>query len=317
MNFDQVRKELVRNELRRLKLPLRGTVTDLAARLESHYQLQAAAHNVTLAQCDRCDGQSDAELPACPFCGDSEPVQAPSKEIVVHEVDAPASPLDEVVAELRECAQRHWSNVYRTGVLLRRIRDEELWKERRTPDGRLAYNGYLGFVEDVIGMKAANVTRVIKVVENYSQEEVGKWGIARLSVSTRLPVENRQAFLERTAEVPTRQLAAEATRERDPQADHPATTGPPVIAKVHTGLVTAPLWRRRGRASRVGVPEAPAISLEQRPWAQVQVGEDLWVHANVKRSLDDEGRLVLVLDVRKGRPIGSDNRVIDVEADGG
>jgi hypothetical protein len=296
--YNKISNDLVTRYLRLYKQPYQGSKPDKATRLETYFQVQAARRTIRLSLCDICDAHSDSELPTCAFCGDAAPVKDPGEIIVLPARRAPQN-LDEAIQELHECAQRHWGNVYRAGELLKQIRDQQLWRERIDERGKEVYGGYLEFVAEEVGIRSAYATRLVRIVENFSEEDVAKWGISRLSFAARLPENDREKFIKETAHIPTKNLPA-VVKSKKLMDDFPEMSGKSVIAKVPIGRTLAKLYVKGGRLSRVGIPEEPAKSIEQRPFTMVRLPDDLWIRIDIKRAPDGSGDLVAAVQFRQG-----------------
>jgi hypothetical protein len=304
---------LVTQHLRQYKQSTHGGRIERAQRLETYFQVQSARNTIKLSHCDICDGLSDSTLSACPYCGDAAPVEGHAQpgEITVRPA-ASLSPLDQVLDELKACARTCLLNLYRTGELLKRIRDQQLWKQRRNDQGRPVYRGYLDFVAAEVGFQAAYATRLIRIVENFSQEDLEQYGVSRLNVAASLPADERQAFVEETRSLPTKDLPA-AARRRTGMEEFPEMTGKTIMCKLPIGRVLARLYARPTPRSRVGVPEEPAKSLQQRPFTMVRLPNDLWLRIDIKRAPDQSGDLVAGVQLRQGKPIDQEGRTEDAD----
>jgi hypothetical protein len=81
-------------------------------------------------------------------------------------------------------------------------------------------------------------------------------------------------------------------------------TGKESVVKLPMGRVLARLYAKPDKTDRVGVPKALALSLEQRPWTQVRLGDsDVWLRMEIKRALDETGSLVASFTLRRGTPM--------------
>lgn len=297
------------------KLQPRGTLLDRAISLESHFEVLKAGNRIEqLAQCDQCEGKSDARLPACPFCGDGAPVEAAeTKEITVTPVE-PATELDKVLEELAQCARVHRSNIYRTGCLLRRIRDEELWQQRVDGEGKQLYSGYLEFVKVEVKIKRAWASRLVSLVEQFSEQQFEEWGATRLYLSSKLPVDERQKALEAGKGQSTREFE-ETVRDRSrssqgnpwPKLESTQKS----MQSVPLGRVTTRLYARPTKEGPVNAPTEEAQGIEQQPFGMVQITENLWARITIKRSVDGTGVLVAGFELRTGSLVDSDGKRIE------
>jgi hypothetical protein len=318
LRVDLAARDLVDRYLRYYKLNPLGSLAERCLRLQARFQAMAAARQVQLSACDRCGGQSDAALPACPFCGEgglvgasipaSDGAVAPALAAPAVVADAeggtPAERLARCMAELARCARAHRANLYTVGRLLRQIRDEELWRHRFDGRGQPLYTGYLAFVEAEVHVHRQQATKLIRCVEEFTAEQFEAWGASRLYFSLQLPEAERGRFLEQTRAVPCAQLVAEAARRRQP----PDPAGPwarmpqgkRVVAAVPLGQVVARLYARPTRNYPVGVVTRDAVSLEDDPWTQVQITDDLWLRITLRRVADETGALAVGVEVRQG-----------------
>jgi hypothetical protein len=296
---------------RRYNVSAQGSVVERADRLQAHFEVLQARGHVEIVRCDRCEGRSDRALPLCPFCGCTEPVI--EKTATTVEPEAPAAEstelapvptgaiadLDLAVQELRGCVRFAVKNAYRMGQLLRRIRDEGLWQLRVDDDGLPKYHGFHQFVGLEIGVKHAYTNRLISVCEVFSEQDIEKFGITRLSVALRLTESERHKWLEDTQQLPARgPELAQAARKPSGATGFPEMNGRRVVARVPVGRVVVPMYQRPTVPTRVGAPTEMAQSFDQDPWTRIQLDKDLHLAISLKRART--GQIKAVVEIREG-----------------
>jgi len=324
--MERVHRDTVDRYLRYYKLNPQGGLAERCMRLQTRFNILAEGHEIQLAGCDSCGGQSDAALPVCPFCGeggligpesDAPDLPPNARDIVTTAISVstvegstPVERLDRCMSELAVCAKVHRSNLYRVGCLLRQIRDEELWRHRFDGRGLPLYAGYSAFIETEVHIARPQAVKLIRCVEEFSPEEFERWGASRLYFSLRLPEKERTKFLEQTSGVPVAQLAEEAasqqTRKREKEVND---SGPfprmpkskRVVQAIPLGHVIARMYARPPRNHPVGVVTRDAVSLQDEPWTQIQITDDLWARLTIRQLTDGTGALAIGFELRQGK----------------
>jgi hypothetical protein len=79
--------------------------------------------------------------------------------------------------------------------------------------------------------------------------------------------------------------------------------GKRVVCAVPLGQVVARMYARPTRNYPVGVATRDAVSLDDDPWTQVQITDDLWVRITIRRVADETGALAAGVELRSGERI--------------
>lgn len=214
--------------------------------------------------------------------------------------------LDRAIREIRGFARRSAEAVYNLGGALKRLRDEELWTlriDKQTGKGK--YQGFYDFCRAEIDISESYIRRLILINEQYSLKDLKKWGVARLTVSTRLPEYKRKDFLKRSKYVPA--CSKEFTKlARQVQQEEPEKTiskhfesPPEVTIPLPIGIQAQPMWVRPRTQVPAGEQKKEATSMMDEPWAKFKLGSD--VIAYVRLARNDRGGITAMLEIRHGK----------------
>jgi hypothetical protein len=233
-NLDRVTEHLVQ-----LGLNTHGNLKERSDRLEAFYQEQHSARGIELAICDGCDRHSDGALHACPFCGDSEPVQPYPDGII------PTTPtkmkyslykvghLDDAVESIRQSVKVAQSKVYEAAKTLQLIKEEQLWRFRLDEHGKLKYKDFYAFTRAELGISKSYACRIIRVVSEYNPSDIKRFGVNRLDVSLRLPEKRRPKFLNEAERISaTGPELADLARQMNEQDETPGRPNAETVGNV-------------------------------------------------------------------------------------
>jgi hypothetical protein len=243
-----------------------------------------------LADCSTCGGESDVNLPKCPFCGDGEivegkagaaatlkakaadkakpvtkPVTKPTKKLVlvtpesVVEVVASALvELDRAVANIDRFKMEAVKNIWALGREIAIIIAGDLWKQRRDDDGTLRHRTFKSFAEHEIGMSAAYAYKLAHISETFTEQEVAAVGTKKLGLMLQLPKPMQDKLI---ADAMGGASSAEIQERAKPAK--------PVSDKVSIisvdARVTLPLFARSTKKDKA---PRPAMNMTDDPWAE-------------------------------------------------
>ncbi|MCP4674318.1 MAG: hypothetical protein GY854_02130 [Deltaproteobacteria bacterium] len=332
MKYDKVKPDLVIRYLKQYDLPLFGDLEEQVRRLTHYFETEYG--KPTIAQCDDCDGLSNAYLDECPFCGNNDPVSdgvddSDSDEALgvaptVESETLPAIPdqpsnnltsedLDTAVRTIRNCITQAVHNIYTIGRVLKRVKVLDLWKLRTNARGEPIYGSFGEFCEQEVGVTPNRARKLMAISENYTADQISEFGLTRLGVSLSLPKARRGEFLDKAAVLPAnnrdlRQLARGMTgmgepEESDDTSDAPSSTPQPhfehtMPIDVPLGLHVLDMWRRPTRPGRVGTTTLPARNITDLPWTKLKISDDLILH--IRLISDPVGDIKVAVEFRQG-----------------
>lgn len=82
------------------------------------------------------------------------------------------------------------------GRVLREIKKGNLWMGRKGPEGERRYSSFENFVRAEVALSYAMVQKLVRLVEQYSDDEIAKYGVSKLLIVLRQPNESRKEMLE-------------------------------------------------------------------------------------------------------------------------
>ena len=237
---------------------------------------------------------AEAPEPAPDETAPSEPQGEPGE---VAEPGAEIAPpnLDELVGKIRRCGRLAAGQLYTIGSTLKTIRDLELWKNRRNTDGSQQHAGFYAFVEAEVGFKHAYASRLIRVANAFSLQQIEEYGITRLAVALRLPDDQkRRQFLGKAKATPARgpSLSRLAQQVNTGQADTLHQVTIPIGAQV------VPMYRRPRDGEPTNTPTEPAKSIRDKPWLRLDLPGDVVLFVRLTRNT--AGDLEAIVEHRVG-----------------
>lgn len=197
---DMVKIPVVEAALRRHELAIGGTDAQKIQRLAAYYREHTP--QTRLADCTVCNGVSDMDEEACPFCGDSaveetEPEAEAQSAIVVSEGIAVvnANDLDAAVERVRVLKGKATETLWELGNEIRILYESQLWRQRLQASGEQAYAAWGAFAEAELGISNSYSYRLMDISTQFSREQVREFGPTKLAITLRVPVESREKML--------------------------------------------------------------------------------------------------------------------------
>lgn len=187
--------------------------------------------------------------------------------------------LDRALADLNRHRDAYSASIWDQGRVLAMIRDRELWRERRRPDGSEAYSGWEEFLASEVALSRPWVAMSLRLFATFDRETVERLGPSRLDVIRRAPEGDRPRLLA-TAErgATTKELLAllpESVRRKPGRA--PRENPSPEQARKRT--------RRRREL---------ALAKLVRPPPEREVAADVVARAQLSISIADVVALLVV-----------------------
>jgi len=266
-----------------------GSVEARVNKMADHQRDVTKADN--LADCSTCGGESDVNLPKCPFCGDGEiiegkagaaatlkakaadkakpatakPVMKPTKKLVlvtpdsVVEVVASALvELDRAVANIDRFKLEAVKNIWALGREIAIIIAGDLWKQRRDDDGTLRHRTFRSFAELEIGMSASYAYKLAHISETFSEAEVAAVGTKKLGVMLQLPKPMQDKLIADA-------MAGASSAEIQDRVKPPKPVSDKVSIISVDARVTLPLFARSTKKDKA---PRPAMNMTDDPWAE-------------------------------------------------
>jgi hypothetical protein len=209
--------DLVGAALARHGLNTGGTDGAKVGRLVAYYR--SATPKSRLADCSTCEGVSDVNEVACPYCGDgtveetapTRPVLPPvPKEVqvlvkvernkpktapVVIDEKITEKDLDEAVAKVQQLKAAATESLWDLGHSIRFIHERGLWKLRREKDGSPKYKSWGAFCDAALGITQVYSYKLMDVTKAYSREQLREYGPTKLYITLTVPPEARHTIL--------------------------------------------------------------------------------------------------------------------------
>ncbi len=249
----------------KLKMPPQKTAPAMAAVLKTHFKAACDADN--LSNCTNCGGDSDINLEACPYCGDSEVVGDPAAAAGVITTTAEALPaeaqvsteqLDTAVANFKAKKRHAEASIWELGVEVAAIHDGDLWKTRML-GGDPQYKTFKAFCGVELGISHTHAYSLIEVAKKFTRERVEQIGVSKLSIIVQLPADKQAAALNGAANGGksksdlAKELAASKGKDKVPET---------VTIMARAGShVKLPMTGTSSKGK-------PATSLADEPWAE-------------------------------------------------
>jgi hypothetical protein len=195
----EIKFAVVEAALKRNQLAIGGTDVQRIARLQAFYREHTPKER--LADCSVCDGISDIMEPGCPYCGDGAPdpnklVQLKPSAIVM----TPERELDTVVKRVLDLKSRTADALWELGEEIRKLYESQLWQRRTNDDGQQKYKQWATFVEAELGISNTYSYRLMDIATKFDREQVRAFGPTKLSMTLRVPDEEREKMLRAAAE---------------------------------------------------------------------------------------------------------------------
>lgn len=207
----------------KLKMPAQKTAPGMAAVLKTHFK---STPEDKISNCTNCGGDSDIDLPACPYCGDSETTTEAGDILTTAEpkpdaVEVSTVELDEAVLAFKQKKRNAEVNIWELGAEVARIHDGDLWKTRML-GADPQYKTFKMFCGVELGISHTHAYSLIEVAKKFTREQVEQIGVSKLSIIVQLPVDKQAAALNGAAGGKSKAaLAAElaASKGKDKQPD--------------------------------------------------------------------------------------------------
>jgi hypothetical protein len=227
--------------------------------------------------------------------------------------------LDKSVSTIRKLMTETATNYWHLGKELNVIHEKQLWKQRTTEDGKVAFKSFDNFVSKEIGWSAMNAYRAIDVAKEYSESDVRKFGMTKLSLVLEAPKEARAeieeglkkgaTYRETKEKVKEARAKAGTTRRETGRKKTPAGEKSEGAKKARAKAAA-----EKGKSSRMtianiegtktvrlyakGSDDKPAKKVADLPWGQMELSNDVVMQFAIVETT--AGELVLRVKVKRG-----------------
>ncbi len=273
----------------KIKAPAQKNPPALAAALKTYFQANTPSER--MSECSNCHGDSDIELKACPYCGDSEVsgegqeiVETTATDVVANEVST--EELDTAVASFKQKKRHAEASIWELGVEVARIHDGELWKTRMLgPNPQ--YRTFKAFCGAELGISHTHAYNLIEVAKKFTREQVEQLGVAKLAIIVQLPPDKQAEALKNADKASKRdleRLAAEAKGK--PKAPDQVT----IMARAGSHVkLTMQGTNTKGK---------PATELADEPWVEEEHENGIISRYAIKRE-PKTGHIKLIITRRR------------------
>lgn len=324
-----------------------ATIEDAVNALQTFFAKKAPKGG--LLECEVCGGGSTSDFDRCPFCGaidDDEEEDLPppakakangTKSLAIAGVGLHAGKadtkslrtvkeLDRRVVAIKEIQARGTRELYLLGKELHAIYTEELWRQRTSADGKVAYKSFVAFVEAEIDMHPRTAWNLMGIVQEFLPAQLEKHGPAVLRGLLAAPKEDRQHLLEKVerGELKGKRGVAREVEEirkrkgvsvvanvgdgkqlspRGQAAKKAAEASSKGAKEKKAQVVTCPFPVGRKRLEtfatplRKGDPPKRARSIKDRPWGKLELQNGVVVHARAE--LNAAGEVFISIEARR------------------
>ena len=220
--------------------------------------------------------------------------------------------LDKAVLKAQKLKAAVAGGYYALGKHIKEIFSTHLWKQR-TSEGKTKYTGFEQFCQQELKMNASTAIGLMDVADNFTEEQVNKFGTTKLNLVLKAPEEVRGEVLsdvEKGASV--RELGDKVKEERAKKGNKRRETGrkkmpagEKAAKKVEAakGRQTITIANIEGRKTiklnaRVEKGQEPkrAKRIADQPWGTLELSNNVVMKFLVQ---DRDGELVLVVDTRR------------------
>ena len=281
-----------------------------------------------IGTCDACGLDSSAvRFEACPYCGVGDPKDAGGTasaivpaaaeqvhhgEVVDHDTGRPVkgdvAELDRRVIKIKQLFLGSMNAQWAVAGELADIEQQQLWKHRRTTDGKVAYKTIENFVQQELGITRRYMRQLLEIRTRYTEQDVTAFGTSKLMFLMQMKPEAAKEELEKargSGQMPPRRELAERHRagsddRKRPQKLNPAPRedGKVTVALVE-GRTTVPLYKGEGVSKKITSEAmakaelAPAKQVGDEPWGVWDLANDQRMFFTLTRSNTNQLRLVI------------------------
>lgn len=265
-----------------LKLETGGDLAEKVERIQNYFKGQAGNKSAILAACDNCGLISDMNaMPFCAYCGETDtppvaatPVLATPSGLTltdknkkkIHEAIV-VTDLDQAIERIREARRGSIVAEWVVVETLAQISKKDLWKQRTTAEGKVAYKTFEAFTRAELGIGRKYAEDVLRMYSLFAKEDVEQLGTGKLSIIMRVQPEEHARLLEKAKKgASKREIEEEASslprqnksKARKPKVAPPSADGRVTVAvvadKKHKVMLFAdgPKGAPEKRAKRIG-----------------------------------------------------------------
>jgi hypothetical protein len=206
--------------------------------------------------------------------------------------------LDDSISKLKEATLQTSRGLYEFGMELKRLEDLSLWKLR---DNGTRYHSFEQFCREELKISRQHAYRIMRVVSNYTENQIEQFGIIKLNISLQIPEESRADLLgdgsdsARTISKRAKELAQNETKSRQTL---PIDRKTAVTVAIVPGIVEIPMMKRSGDADApMGKTTQPATSLKDDPWFRYPLTNN--VVLSVRLTRNDKGEIIAIVEHRR------------------
>jgi hypothetical protein len=170
-------------------------------------------------------GRPRKEATAIAKIGNVEISQPGSPEMDGFTVTDLNSALEKVIALKTETSKNYW--------LLGK--ENQLWKLRKSDDGKYLYRSFDAFCLAEIRMSGAQCYKMMDVAASFDEEQISKFGMTKLNLVLQAPKEDQTELLSEAASASSRKLAEKVSEKRKEKGVEKRDTGRKQIAAKSKG----------------------------------------------------------------------------------
>lgn len=220
-------------------------------------------------------------------------------------IDAVAEPteLDSKIAEIRQLQRGAAAGAYVLATKISELAKTQLWKQRRSADGKVAYKNFEQFAKAELDMSRKYVTELQRLHARFSEKEFAEIGPTKLRLVLQAPEAKQSEVLKKIKEGAGKREAAKTVQKARAEAGMKNSRGEkPKPAKATTTITVASIERRKTvklwkKPAKKGEDLSPAKRLADVPFGSIDLANDVRLFFEIHVGKD--GQLEARTEVRR------------------
>lgn len=210
--------------------------------------------------------------------------------------------LDKAVTRIKKQARLTAEQLYSMGGDFKLIHENELWKLRQDKkSGKSTYKNFRKFCADELSMSHNQAYKLIAIFDQFSEDDIKKFGVTKLKLALSVPAEHREEFLDGADKEAASGLSdkAKALKDLGGKTKDVKPADKAVTVALMMGTTELPMWKRPTKSMKVGEETTPAKTLKHEPWAVMDLTNNVQLYIRLDKNDDDE--LVAIIEARRGK----------------
>ena len=211
--------------------------------------------------------------------------------------------LDGHCKTIKKSVRKVGEEYYKTALAFKAIQDQELWKLRENSRGERAYTNFGQWAKTELAINASGAYQMIRLVEQFTEDDIKKIGPSKLRIALTLPKDKAAKLLKEGGSMKEMSERAKQLREgKSAGKDAVAPANPVTVAVIEQSVELPMQVRSTDEQAPVGEDTEPATSLDQDPWAMMELENDTKMFFRI--FVDEDGDIILNVETRRGGDAG-------------